>query len=104
MSKVLLMRDLSDDMVKAIEQCKDNFDLKTNTAAVELMVTRFFKISEEVRKLQYKYTSLKNDLRLYKVKKDKYEQAQADYATQDRELRAIIQNLEEEEKIKHGEL
>ena len=101
MSKVLLMRDLSEDMVAAIEQCKDRFDLKTNTAAVEMMVTNYFKILEQSQRINYKYTSLANELRLYKRHKDKYEQAQADYATQDRELRAMIQNIEEEVSAKY---
>ena len=104
MSKVLLMRDLSEDMVSAIERCKDRFDLKTNTAAVEMMVTNYFRLLENLNKVQHDYRNVMDTLRMYKSHKDAYEQRRANYEACEKEVMAMIKNEEEKLKLKYGDL
>lgn len=103
MSKVLLMRDLSEDMVAAIERCKDRFDLKTNTAAVEMMVTNYFRLLENLNKVQHDYRNVMDTLRMYKRHKDAYDQRKAGYEAQEKEVMAMIRNEEERIQAKYQE-
>lgn len=104
MSKVLLMRDLSEDMIAAIERCKDQYDLKTNTAAVELMVTNYFKVMEKMIQYERQYRNILHTLRTYRAHREAYNRAKSNYDMQEIELNAMIENEEERLDRKYAEI
>lgn len=89
-SKTLLMRNLSPEVCASIDKAKEWFDLKTNTAAVEEMLVRFWKLVENNDQLDKKNQRLVQNVKMLKNANDELGQAEMNHSCCMTDLFALL--------------
>lgn len=89
-SKTLLMRNLSPEVCASIDKAKEWFDMKTNTAAVEEMLVRFWKLVENHDELDKKHLRLVQNVKMLKAANDQLSQAEMNHSVCITDLFALV--------------
>lgn len=88
--KVILIREMTPEMVAAVERAKEWFDVKTTTKAVEAILTRFWPLTEKHVQLDRKHNFLVEKLEMVRDADEALSKAKMNHTIQLSELLHLL--------------